>query len=735
MLTSLLQAIINRQVRRYQHGDVDIKKDSIVEGISNLVAGQVPRFIADDHPTFVSFIEAYYEWMEEKGNAFSSNYLLKNYSDIDTTLEDFVVYFKNQYLKSFPKQLAKDSKGNHIVDESRLLKRIKDFYRAKGTEKSYKLLLRILQDVEMEFYYPRKDIMDVSGGKWIEEKSIKTTLVNGNDVFQIEDKTIYQKEAEGSRPTASAVVTRVELKSGQKYDSAELFLHEINGIFNTTDKIYCDIGGNTGEISENVFPLMTSLSFYNTGSKYNIGDSIEITSDYGFGAKAIINSIGASGDIKNYYFVDTGINYNENSTLGFNIKTISGTGAGITGHTGGVGLYGGYYFDTKGQLSTNKYLQDNYYYQEYSYEIKSEAALVDYKRAVLDLVHPAGTKLFGSVLINKIWGITTDYKVLGEAQELSTLGHYTPYNLGTTQNLRKNNAGIDLYPYGFNPENSQKAVAFVHFTGVPANNAGLTLTDTGNHEIHFKFNTGNTTVSGITYASGDRLSINVGINGAGDADAVAARFVSAVNNVTEFSQDGVTAGSHQYRLDITAQIGTGDHIVLLRQDNMGHGQRCDFGGKCADGGATQEGNTHIPEAGDSGNVIHLKGGGFSGGGQTIQENNEHGTTQHSPWGLRSPSQSGLVYSMLWGGTFGYGAVTAGSTYAYYNHGFNATGPGGSIVGPSAEGIILDPGVTGALWFGSNFVDVTGDGWTAGPLAEWSRTAASGQLGILTHLIG
>ena len=69
------------------------------------------------------------------------------------------------------------------------------------------------------------------------------------------------------------------------------------------------------------------------------------------------------------------------------------------------------------------------------------------------MVHPAGTKLFGSVLINKIWGITSEYNVLGEAQEMSTLGHYTPYNFNTTENLRYNTVQTDLYPYGFNPEN------------------------------------------------------------------------------------------------------------------------------------------------------------------------------------------------------------------------------------------------------------------------------------------
>lgn len=55
----------------------------------------------------------------------------------------------------------------------------------------------------------------------------------------------------------------------------------------------------------------------------------------------------------------------------------------------------GYWLNTDGQLSADKYLQDNFYYQEFSYEIQSQVSLVDYESIVNNLIHPAGTKLFG----------------------------------------------------------------------------------------------------------------------------------------------------------------------------------------------------------------------------------------------------------------------------------------------------------------------------------------------------
>ena len=53
--------------------------------LSSLVASQLPEFVREDHQTFVAFLEAYYEYLENiEGND------LKSLGDIDTTLESFI---------------------------------------------------------------------------------------------------------------------------------------------------------------------------------------------------------------------------------------------------------------------------------------------------------------------------------------------------------------------------------------------------------------------------------------------------------------------------------------------------------------------------------------------------------------------------------------------------------------------------------------------------------------------
>lgn len=61
----------------------------------------------------------------------------------------------------------------------------------------------------------------------------------------------------------------------------------------------------------------------------------------------------------------------------------------------------GYWKDNKGKLDSTVYLQDNYYYQNYSYVIKSSQAINDYKNIVLENVHLSGAQLFGEVNINE----------------------------------------------------------------------------------------------------------------------------------------------------------------------------------------------------------------------------------------------------------------------------------------------------------------------------------------------
>jgi hypothetical protein len=57
------------------------------------------------------------------------------------------------------------------------------------------------------------------------------------------------------------------------------------------------------------------------------------------------------------------------------------------------------YLDNNGFLSDRKYIQDSYYYQDYSYVIKTSKTLEYWKDIVTKILHPAGFIFFGQIKI------------------------------------------------------------------------------------------------------------------------------------------------------------------------------------------------------------------------------------------------------------------------------------------------------------------------------------------------
>ena len=116
------------------------------------------------------------------------------------------------------------------------------------------------------------------------------------------------------------------------------------------------------------------------------------------GRNAVVRASFIPGSITNVIVNDGGRLYNAIDAV-----TVTNTSrAGTTDAVGdpivsGVIAEAGNYKGTKGFLSWDQRLQDNYYYQEFSYVLKSQKALKTYRNIVRDIIHPAGTKLFGQV--------------------------------------------------------------------------------------------------------------------------------------------------------------------------------------------------------------------------------------------------------------------------------------------------------------------------------------------------
>lgn len=151
---------------------------------SILVASQLPEFIRQDYPTFVRFLEAYYEFLENKlGNnkndALAASKKMYSAFDLDDpfAIQEFEEYFFNNFLPLFPRETT--------ASKSLLVKNAIPLYLSKGNEKSVRYFFRALFGDEIDFTIPNDDVLIASAGKWKITKVLRTT----DEVFSLHKST------------------------------------------------------------------------------------------------------------------------------------------------------------------------------------------------------------------------------------------------------------------------------------------------------------------------------------------------------------------------------------------------------------------------------------------------------------------------------------------------------------------------------------------------------------------
>lgn len=444
-------------------------------GPSNLIADQVPDFINRDHTSFRAFLEAYYEWLERAENPFGIIDGFMDLMDVDKSLAIFFLDFRETYLNNFPYQLATDSAGN-VVSEANFIKNVRTFYGAKGTEKAYKFLFRLLYNATSEIYYPTKDILRVSGGRWIEPISIKTTNIGGTANYGVEGSQVYQLNPVSGEVIGSGVVKQVIQYQKEYYNVCELFLKDVVGTFIPNETVQSTVT----TFNETVYPVISSIDILSGGSNYSISDDIVVgNSGDGIGVSVAIELLDEEGEIKTLRVIDSGIGYQSNKVT---ISAATNTGNGFSANVvvGGLTNYSGYYANNDGKLSSNKRLFDGSYYQDFSYVLRSEITFTRYREAYKKLIHPAGFKMFGDVLVKRNLVNSLPFHSEFQRYEVPYIGHYTPYRMGTTADL------YYLYTSGFNPRGN----TFSSYQSYGSSGGKLIITPVG-----FTFS------SGMTWAS------------------------------------------------------------------------------------------------------------------------------------------------------------------------------------------------------------------------------------------
>ena len=258
---------------------------------------QMPGFIRESDPNLMAFIEAYYEYLEQsnttlsQGKAIERAQSLRQNYDIDTTqLNDFSEALYNQFLTFLPK--------NTMASRSLILKNAKDFYRSRGTEKSFRFLFRALYGKEIQIIKPKDDILIASAGTWFVEKSIRINNILVNNVSKTDLASLelfVNSEITGLTSKATAGVNRVLITFDGGIQKYELFLSDPVGSFTNGEQISA-IDANGEQLLATILSgSLSSITITNPGTGYNVGEPLVFNSNSGSGAAASISSVSTAG--------------------------------------------------------------------------------------------------------------------------------------------------------------------------------------------------------------------------------------------------------------------------------------------------------------------------------------------------------------------------------------------------------------------------------------------------------
>jgi hypothetical protein len=288
---------------------------SIEKFITPFIESQFPLFYQEEGPYFIEFVKSYYSWLESQGEILNHSRSLLEYRDLDTTLDNFVIYFKNKYVNSLPE--------NIVSDKKLLIKYILDLYRSKGSDNSYALLFKMLFNEDIELYIPGRNLFTLSEGNWTVPKYIEVT---DNPYL----KTLIGNKIYSSPSFATATVDNYFTKIVNNKFVNVLILNDIKGNFRYGERIFCEA---LPEISlENapiIFGSLSSIGITDGGINYNVGDVLDVKSSGVGGLARVISTTSRNGQVE-FKLKDGGSGFSLDAIVNivgdsYNIKDITAT--------------------------------------------------------------------------------------------------------------------------------------------------------------------------------------------------------------------------------------------------------------------------------------------------------------------------------------------------------------------------------------------------------------------------
>lgn len=306
---------------------------------TSIVENQVPSFVRDDHPNFVLFVKKYYEWMERSNNIVGLTQTLKDAKDVDLLEDTYMEKALAELLPSLPQEI--------LLDKTKFIKHVSQFYRSKGTPESLKFLFRILYNENIEIYFPKEQVLKISDGKWALPLALRVETGDEN-IFQIEKTKITGTNSKATAVVES-VVRSIDRQLGVQY--IELYVSNVDKYFQTGENVYTTLVSTNGSSSVVTAKLIGSLSeikidpnnrglFYNgydttipyQGDPVTIVGGLNPTSANPIGAYATVGDV-LTGSVNRIEVINGGFGFRDPS-VNTNSSIVDFSGGFLGGNLG-----------------------------------------------------------------------------------------------------------------------------------------------------------------------------------------------------------------------------------------------------------------------------------------------------------------------------------------------------------------------------------------------------------------
>lgn len=319
-----------------------------------------------------------------------------------------------------------------------ILKNVKDFYLSKGTEEALKYLLKASLNVDSDIVYPWDNVLRPSDGHWLQRTAVTTRTIFGELPENFETVRFLNT---GAQEYTDFTVALIEPQATEgivrlQFDlDPEAYEGQIVEVIDANDNILW-----AGE----VIPAIGGIEVVNGGKGWQVGQVFRLggsdgwwvesfsydqpfrpwwkrnfgyaEDDYGYDGSEThevsaknatickVSVVGPDGELQYAEIIQLGEYMGpESEGNGYTINPLffregedweEDYNAYVRFTFDKSITLPGQWLDDRGQLSNQDIrLQDSYYYQQFSYDIISTAN-PDYYQNLANAIHPAGTKMF-----------------------------------------------------------------------------------------------------------------------------------------------------------------------------------------------------------------------------------------------------------------------------------------------------------------------------------------------------